>query len=92
MIHSAFHPHDVLLASDLLITFANSLDKDQENVGPDLETNPLTLRLCACKNFLKQLILKKVHRRQQKHEKLECAVDGAPSPIPTLKFLTPQHP
>ena len=23
---------------------------------------------------------------------LECAVDGAPSQIPTLKFLTPQHP
>ena len=22
---------------------------------------------------------------------LECAVDGAPSQIPTLKFLTPQH-
>ena len=25
-------------------------------------------------------------------KKLECAVDGAPSQIPTLKSLTPQHP
>ena len=40
----------------LLITFANSLDPDhdQQNVGPDLDSNCL-----CCTHFLKKLILKK---------------------------------
>ena len=40
----------------LLITFANSLepDQDQQNVGPDLDPN------CLCStHFVKELILKK---------------------------------
>ena len=51
----------------LLITFANSLDPDQDrqNVGPDLYPN------CLCRtHFLKKLILKKFSRRQGKHEQL----------------------
>ena len=45
----------------LLITFANSLDPDQDrhNVGPDLNPNHLTLWWCSWKNFLKKWILKK---------------------------------
>ena len=46
----------------LLITFANSLDPDQDrqNIGPDLDPNRLTLN----KRFaLKKLILKKISRR-----------------------------
>ena len=51
----------------LLTTIANSLDPDQdpENVGPDLDPNCLSLT-----HFLKKLILKKVSRRQGKHEKI----------------------
>ena len=50
---------------DLLITFANSLDPDQDgqNVGPDLDSNCLTLRWCSLKTFLKKLILKKKSRQ-----------------------------
>ena len=45
----------------LLKTFANSLDPDQaqQNVGPDLDPNCLTLWKYSWKNFLKKLILKK---------------------------------
>ena len=45
----------------LLITFANSLDQDQEwqNVGPDLDPICITLSLYSQKNFLKKFILKK---------------------------------
>ena len=41
----------------LLITFANSLDPDQDHqkVGPDLDPNCL-----CCTHFLKKLILKKM--------------------------------
>ena len=59
------------LASDsfhrLLITFANSLDPDQDrqNVGLDLDPNCLTLK----EFFSKKFILKKVSRSQQKHKK-----------------------
>ena len=57
----------------LLIAFANSLDPDQarHNVCPDLGPNHLTLRLFLEEFFFKKLTLKKVSRRQQKHEKLE---------------------
>ena len=46
----------------LLITFANSLDPDQDrqNVGPDLDPN------CLCRTHF----LKKISRRQGKHEQL----------------------
>ena len=46
----------------LLLTFANSLDQDQDqqNVSPDLNPNL---------NYLKKFILKKVNSRQQKHAK-----------------------
>ena len=45
----------------LLIAFANSLepDQDQQNVGPDLDPNSLTLLIVILKEFLKKLILKK---------------------------------
>ena len=52
----------------LVITFASSLDPDQDrqNVGSDLDSNGL----CRT-HFLKMFILKKkVSRRQGKHEKL----------------------
>ena len=44
----------------LLITFANSLDPDQDrqNVGPDLDPNFLTLWQCSGSIFLKKLIWK----------------------------------
>ena len=32
------------------------------------------------------------HATSGSNNKLECAVDGAPSQIQTLKFLTPHHP
>ena len=57
----------------MLITFANSLDSDQDrqNVGPDLDLNRLTLCDSVPERFfLKKIILKKVSRQQQKHEKL----------------------
>ena len=55
----------------MLITFANTLDLDQDrqNVGPDLYPNYMRL-LMFLKEFLKRLILKKVSRQQHKHEKL----------------------
>ena len=39
----------------LLKTFTNSLepDEDQQNVGPDLDPNALTLLYCSWKIFLK---------------------------------------
>ena len=45
----------------LLITFANSLNPNQaqQNVGPDLGPNCLTL-MVILKNFLKKSILKKI--------------------------------
>ena len=51
----------------LLLTFANSLGPDQarQNVGPDLDPNCLTLGWCSGKNFSKQLISKKISRRQK---------------------------
>ena len=42
---------------------------------------------------MKEKVAKKKNRRKKigkEKDKLECAVDGAPSQIPTLKFLT--HP
>ena len=57
----------------LLITFANSLhpDQDRQNISPDLDPNCLVA---------KNLVLKTVSIRQQKHEKL-----------PSMKKLTLLH-
>ena len=51
--------------SYLLITFANSLDphQAQQNVGPDLDPNSLTLRWYFCRNFSKRKSLKKINRQ-----------------------------
>ena len=51
----------------LLITFANSLDPDQDwqNVDPDLDPNCLTLWWYFWKNISKKFFLKKSVRRQQ---------------------------
>ena len=48
-------------------TFANSLDPDQDrqNVGPDLDSNCLTLWWYSWKIFFKKLILKKKIIRRQ---------------------------
>ena len=56
----------------LLITFANSLDPDQDwqKVGPDLDPKYLTLIYSWKKYFEKVNFEKKVNRGQQKHEKL----------------------
>ena len=56
----------------LLIAFANSLDpdQDQQNFGPDLDPNYLTLNSIPERIFWKKNILKKVSKLQQKHEKL----------------------
>ena len=56
----------------LLITFANSLDPDQaqQNVGPDLDPNCLTLWWYSWKIFLKKLIFKKNLQMTKKHAKL----------------------
>ena len=58
----------LFIASRLLITFANSLDldQDQHSVGPDLDPNRLTLQMIASAPEI--IFLKKVSRRQQKHE------------------------
>ena len=55
----------------LLITFANSLDPDQDrqNVGPDLDPNYLTLIVFPKEIFEKIFFENKVSRQQQKHEK-----------------------
>ena len=55
--------------SHLLITFANSLDpdQDQQNVGPDLD--PTIVGFDTLTVFLKEF-LKEVGRRQQMPEKL----------------------
>ena len=74
-VHSEHNRYNSVLASGdfchLLIFFANSLDpdQDQQNVGPDLDPNCLSDSVQK-KFFLKNLILKKVSRQQQKHEKL----------------------
>ena len=57
-------PYSILVSGDLcclLITFANSLFPDQcrQNVGPDLDTDRLTLLLYSLKMLLKKFILKK---------------------------------
>ena len=59
-----------LLVSNPLITIANSLDPDQarQNVRPDQYLNCLTL-MVFLKEFLKKSILKKISRRQKKHER-----------------------
>ena len=51
------------------VTFAKSLDPDQggQNVRSDLDLKPLTFWSCSWKYFLKNSILKKVSRWQQKH-------------------------
>ena len=56
----------------LLITFANSLDPDLawQNIGPDLDSNCLTLWLYFWKIVLKKLILKKNTQTTKKHAKL----------------------
>ena len=48
-----------------LITFANSLDPDQ-NVGSDLDPNCLTLLVYSWKNFLDKVDLKEKNSRRQK--------------------------
>ena len=56
---------------DQLISSANSLDPDQDrhSLGTDLNQNCLTL-IVTLKEFVEKLILKKVSRSQQNHEKL----------------------
>ena len=55
-----------------LITFANSLDPDQDrqNVGPDLDPNCLILWLSSWKNFSKKSILKIVSRWPKQRKKI----------------------
>ena len=55
----------------ILISFANSLDSDQDgqNVGSDLDSNYLSLKVFM-KEFVEKVIHEKSHRLQQKHEKL----------------------
>ena len=56
----------------LLITFANSLDPDQDwhIVGPDLDPTVWHCPSVSERIFFKRKILKKDSRQQQKHEKL----------------------
>ena len=56
--------------SCLLITFATSLDPDQDrqNVGPDLDPNHLTL-IVFLKDYLEKVNFEKKSRRQMEHEK-----------------------
>ena len=49
-----------------------------------------TTQLCYCSMF--RYVPSSDSKHNNRKRKLECAVDGAPSQIPTLKFLTPQHP
>ena len=55
----------------LLISFANSLDPDQEQqyVGPDLDPNCLT-QIVFMKEFYEKVNFEKKASRQLKHEKL----------------------
>ena len=63
-----FNPCNSFLASGnlccLLITFANSLDPDQDrqNIGPDLDPNRLTLIYSVPEYFFLILILKEFNR------------------------------
>ena len=73
----------VYSSSRLLITFTNSLDPDQaqQNVGPDLDPNCMTLWWYSSKNFAKKLILEKISRRQKSmqiahHAKSKKQVEG----------------
>ena len=54
----------------LLITLANNFDpdQDQQNVGPDLGPNRLTLMKVFLKYCFEKVISRKVRRRQQKHK------------------------
>ena len=54
----------------LLITFANSLDSDQEpqNINLDLNHNYLTFEQCCWKNFLKKVDFEKVSRKNKAWE------------------------
>ena len=58
----------------LLITFANSLDQDQDrqNVGPDLDRSKLfdTLMVFLKEFFRKKLIFQKIQQMTKKHAKL----------------------
>ena len=55
----------------LLITFCKQFGpRSGPTVGPDLDLNCLTLEKNSCIFCVKKLFLKKVSRRQQKHEKL----------------------
>ena len=47
--------------------FANSLDPDQDR--QNLDFKPFDNLILFLKDFLEKLILKKISRRQQKHEK-----------------------
>ena len=61
--HSYMYSPSTLCLHRLLVTFANSLDPDQaqQNVGPDLDLNCLTL-MVFLKDFFEKMILKKVSR------------------------------
>ena len=55
----------------ILISFANSLDSDQDgqNFGSDLDSNHLSLKVFM-KEFVEKVFHEKSHGLQQKHEKL----------------------
>ena len=59
----------ILLSVDNLL---NSLDPDQDwqNLGPDIHSKTFATLILFLKDFFLNIILKKVSRWQQKHEKL----------------------
>ena len=78
------------LLSCQLITFANNLDPDQarQNVGPDLDPICLTLLWYSWKNFSKNLILKKISRRQKSMQNFPaCRVNYRFSVLSALIFI-----
>ena len=57
-----FSPEDAFLLAVTFVTFANSLDPDQDlqNVRPDLDLNCLTLRKSSLKIFLLKVNFEKL--------------------------------
>ena len=62
----------------LLIIFANSLDPDQaqQNIGPDLDPNSLTLWWYSWETFLNKVNLKKKKKKKKNstNDKKACKI------------------
>ena len=74
----------------MLITFANSLDPDQDqwNIGPDLGSKLFDTLIVFLKEFLEKVNFEKSQLTTIKARKTRAAVDGTPSQIPAFLPIT----